>query len=195
MIPIPLSHRALRSRTLRHGRHVAGPAALFPFFRADGTVTHLMIVLHGDSDIHFVEHQPGRFRVPLVGPVRTEMPVDHLPRIEQSHLPVFRTLWHHDPWRMLEDPRFADHWAVSPLKATNCADILERADISQLYFRRDLSRIVWYILRQAGDSSLKRWAPAVLPARRTGRKRAVTVPPGAGDPWILDPIWKRWERT
>jgi hypothetical protein len=128
-------------------------------------------------------------RVPYLERIRMPHGVAFPSPIRRADLAGFAKLWHYDPWWMLDEGRFAGHWARQQLKQTNCVE-RTKTKLEAVYYRRDLSRLQW-MARPDGSGSLAMtpWDEAQLPRRPAlARPRARSKP---ATTWVLDPIWNR----
>ena len=204
---LPVSARRLCHRRLRGQGSLTRDACLFPFFDRAGGVAQVMLLTADSDRICLVRWRPRLFRVPAWGPICLREALPAFPEITAENLKSVETLWHYDPWWMLDNDRYAGHRAVPILKATNCADQLRRGHrIVMAYFRRDLARLTWVAARDRGSVRLRSWQGEFLPAGP--RKETTPVSAMAADAqplgmartrahgsapvWRLAPIWSRW---
>ena len=191
---LPVSATALCRRTLRVGDEVIPGVSLFPCFDRSGRSVCVMLVGADSSEIHLLPWCRGGFVVPLWSAVKLVGEAAWLKPISEDQLDELQGLWHYDPSWVLDTPRYRGHWAVEPLKATNCARRFS-ADVRALWFRRDLSRIDWVEVRSHSEFNLQRWRPALLPELPADQRRdpgATPAPRRASSGWRFDPIWACW---
>lgn len=186
---LPVSARRLQQRTLRSSTQRLRGAAVYPFFDRDGQVPLIMIVIADAPDIHLLPWSPELIRVPLFGNVRLTGDLLGLPHLGEADTATIAALWHYDPRWLLNDKRFAGHWAVDLIKSTNCADCLN-ADIKRLYFRSDLSKLVGVFIKMKSETQWLGWRPYYLPGKAI--QSAAPAPADRTPPWRFDPIWSLW---
>ena len=97
---------------------------------------------------------------------------------------------HYDPWWLLDDPAFASHWAVEPLRRTNCVARLPR-DLKTLLYTRDLSAVSHAVLKGSeGSLSLSAWRPSLLSPTAVAEETTGRPANLSGGGWKLEPIWQ-----
>ncbi|MHC4443813.1 MAG: hypothetical protein ACYTF1_04810 [Planctomycetota bacterium] len=191
MNPLPVSARRLKNRTLKtRGRYIH-EADIFPFFDRQGRIKWIMILAPDLPGIHVLPWSTGLFRVPIFGTVNLFDLDTPLQQITEENIKPIQTLWHYDPWWVLDRDDYIGHWAVNQLKATNCVNRFQK-NIKMVYFRRDLSRLnmVHIQEKKKRESSYEGWKNTFLPP-----PAPATPPPTmplTTTIWSLDPIWKRW---
>lgn len=178
--------------TKLHGSHDRR-VSIFPFFNAEGEVFSHMVTDKGAGKVLFVPHSETLVVIPLAGRLR----MDGLRALDEEAVSSVSGLWHYDPWWVLAEPPFSEHWATPALKQTNCVDYLEK-DISSLSFSRDLSAVASATFDEPANVEIadrsgktpesKDWSSRFLSQPTSGPDRA----DGSGRPpeWVLDPIWK-----
>lgn len=165
LLPLPASH--LHRRRVRLVDATLEEASLFPLFDGDGEVHALMMVWPASSVIALVEYDRELIEAPWwFGPIRLDLTRSVLRNADASHAraEAVAHLWHYDPWWVLEHRRFADHAAVPALKSTNAPGQF-RQEVTELYYRRDLSRVGWVALDGKGDEMPARFMSELLPER------------------------------
>lgn len=191
MNPLPVSARRLKRCSLKTVGRSIRKAGIFPFFDQQGCVKWVMIVAPDLPGIHVLPWSTGLFRVPMFGAIALFDLDTPLQQITEENLKPIQTLWHYDPWWVLDRDDYIGHWAVNQLKATNCVNRFQR-NVKKVYFRRDLSRLnfVAVVSDKKKETSLIGWKESFLPPPAP----AVPPPPTPRPTtiWSFDPIWKRW---
>lgn len=97
---------------------------------------------------------------------------------------------HYDPWWLLDDPAFASHWAVEPLKRTNCVARLPR-DLKTLLYTPDLSAVSHAVQKgKEGSLSLSAWDTSLLSQSAVASEIIGCPTKRSGAGWKLEPIWR-----
>lgn len=185
--------RRLHRRTIVVQDERLARGSLFPFFDSTGRVVQLMVVHPVSNDIFMLPWDKKVVRVPLLGPIR----LTYLPTINECDIGIVERLWHYDPWWVLADERFRNHWATPVLKDTNCVEDLTVHLIS-VWFRSDLGRLNWVWLKEGQrEYTIRPWNALYLdPGRQTpvrsgtriGARRTHSRP--LRPEWQLAPIWE-----
>lgn len=180
----PISQKSLLSRSIRTFDQASKEVALFPLFESNSWVSGVLLVLRETGELSAVRWKPGLIRTPVFGSVSIRAE-ETLTPLHQPDLDWIEPLWHFDPWWLLDDRQFENHWARSVLKTTNAVGSTTES-VDMVYFRRDLSRVQFV---KEGDS-VKKWRPDLLPSKPRV-PRASRVP----HHWSLRPFWETSEGT
>lgn len=187
--PFPVSAEALHGRTVVQGETRTLNVSILPFIDREGRVKRVLTVAPDSGEIGVL---PGEVVLPRISNLGSIHIPEHIPLfypIRKAELDELCSLWHFDPWWLLDADCYRDHWARSPLKATNCVSRTTHHLMSVLY-RSNLSAAIaiLYKTRPAGFC-MARWKPHFLPQQPPPRIADRPVP-SSGD-WILDPLWTR----
>lgn len=186
----------LRSAGALHGRRISWEGwtgrnlSLFPMFTPAGTVTDLLVIAPETGELFLMPWRAG-------GPIEGGWRHTHLGNALEAPAPLRREdlarigqRLHYDPWWLLDAPAFASHWAVDPLKRTNCVSRLPR-DLKTLLYTRDLSAVSHAVVKgKDGSLSLRAWRTSLL-SRSVAASETVERPANlSGAGWKLEPIWR-----
>lgn len=173
--------------------------SIFPFFDQNGRVKQLMIIFPSSPDIFMVPWNPSLVKFGFWGTKRLQLDVTELNSYSQFSSASFSNLYHFDPWWILDTNRFWKHWALEPLKQTNCINRFEEKIIGA-YFNHDLSGLNKFIIRHGAQDLSHRSANLKELTQRSGLSswewhpgKQRTEPP-LKPQWQLDPVWDDWAR-
>ena len=188
MPPFPVSATRLHECDVRLGELIIREASLFPFFDRSGRVCFVMLVRPASPALEVLEYQPERFRVPLFGLI--EIDDDGGARsLNPRRLESISSLWHFDPWWVLQASRYADHPGLRALIATNAVSRFV-SPVVECYYVRDLSRVGWIHGKRGRHSSgYEAFGPEILPQTHPSAAAVGPHPATAATGWRLDPIW------
>jgi hypothetical protein len=182
-LPLPVSSRALRRRTVNTPERPLRQAAILPLFGPEGTVHRLMILNHQSSDLFLIDRADVRPRIPLWRPVGLEFGPGALQPWDELQPSTMAELWYFDPWGLVADARYDFVTSIAALREANSFGQFSE-EITSLYYRRDLSRVMLVMQRTKNGSQLRRFPANVLPSR-------VTVTPAPSHrTWRLAPFWR-----
>lgn len=184
------SAEALHRRRISWQGWTGTNVSLFPLFTPAGNVTDLLAIAPEAGELFLMPWGEGgtirgRWRHIRLGDA-LEAPAP----LRREDLTEIGMRLHYDPWWLLDAPAFASHWAVEPLKRTNCVARLPR-DLKTLLYTGDLSVVSHALVKgKQGSPSLIAWrtgnlSPAAVAGDTLGRptKRSDAQ-------WKLDPIWQ-----
>ena len=173
----------LHDRRLVHDETLIRRATLFPFFDRLGSVSQVLIVAAGSSELRTFRADTTRAWIPFWGPIRITDPIVAL---DEALTDQLAGLWHYDPWWLLKDAVFHGQAAATILQSTNCADAFDRQP-ADLVFSSCLTNLRTVRVPQSTqECESKRFQPEMLPAREP-TPCSGTQTRGTG--WQLDPIW------
>ena len=166
--------------------------SLFPLFDDDGVVFRHMVVTADSAKIALVPPEVvglgrGLFRARRLASTWSGLVDSDRSSAEQS-----ASLWHFDPWWVLDQERFGGHPAVPVLKGTNLPGVATEVD--GIWFSRDLRRVTWYRTKKNGESVVERFGPELLRslARQRVPESSPIVPVPESREWVLRPFWERF---
>ncbi len=186
----PRSAGALHRRRISWEGWTGRNLSLFPLFTPAGNVTDLLVIAPETGELFLMPWRAG-------GPIEGGWRHTHLGNALEAPAPLRREdlarigqRLHYDPWWLLDAPAFASHWAVDPLKRTNCVPRLPD-DLKTLLYARDLSAVRHAVLKgREGSPSLIAWRTA-LPTESSVIGETGGRPAKHSDAqWKLDPIWQ-----
>ena len=186
----PRSAGALHRRRISWQGWTGANLSLFPVFTPAGTVTDLLVIASETGELFLM---PWRAGVSIRSTWRHLRLGDVLeaPRpLRREDLARIGQRLHYDPWWLLDAPAFASHWAVDPLKRTNCVSRLTR-DLRTLLYTRDLSAVSHAVLKgKQGSLSLSAWRTSLLSRPAVAGETIGRPATLSGTGWKLEPIWQ-----
>jgi hypothetical protein len=187
--PFPVSAHTLHRRTVVHGDDVIRNVSFFPFFDRQGRVKRVLTIASGSAEIGALPRHVVIPGLSNLGHIRIPHDVPLFYPVRKSDLNELCSLWHFDPWWMLDDNCFLAHWARLPLKDTNCV-AHTRLKLVSLFYRSDLSAGTMMVYRHPTRIiSIGPWQPDFFPAKPPPVK---PISSASHSPrWVLDPIWTR----
>jgi len=189
---LPVSSSGLRRRTLVMPDWSIAKATLFPFFSRQGMISRVMVVSADLPQIWFFDPNQAELGIPLLGPIALRPVPSTMRLLDGQQLALVNGLWHFDPRRVLDDPKYAQCDAAQSLKESNC---LERFPwpVSGIYYRRDLSRVSLVLRRRKQGADFPRFPANELPERPSSPPQRERKPKAA-TAWRLEPFWMRAKR-
>lgn len=186
---LPVSSSGLRERKLASPGLPMSVASLFPLFDRAGAVRRVLLVEPGSSAVWWFDPAEARVCVPLFGPIRIDAPANAVRPLRARDQESLDDLWHFDPKWTLKEPRYDDVEAAPVLRASNCCEELP-GTVTQVLFRRDLSRANGTMRREKGGYQWTRFPVTALP--EGPRLLPILSGPGSkAGPWRLSPFWLR----
>lgn len=185
----------LRSAGALHRRRISWQGwtgrnlSLFPMFTPAGTVTDLLVIAPETGELFLMPWHAGG---PLQGwrHIRLGGALEAPHPLQRENLARIGRRLHYDPWWLLDDPAFASHWAVEPLKRTNCVARLPR-DLKTLLYTRDRGAVSHAVQKgKEGSLSLSAWDTSLL-SQSAVASEIIGCPTKRSDAgWKLEPIWR-----
>lgn len=183
------SQRSLRRRRIELEDGVLERAALFPFFDVEGTTRRVMLTSENSPRIYLLDWHGDLFERRWPRRNRLRQRFSELSDATDLDGDRLASLWHFDPWWVLNAPRYTGHSAVPVLRATNIPGYSR--DLTGLWFDGKLRRIA-YVAEGSGEARrILRFDREFL--ARLGRQRMEAprshVAAPRRDEWRLRPFW------
>jgi hypothetical protein len=135
-------------------------ASCFPFFNQNGQILLLLLLKENDPTMYVLPAELGIVKIIWFKGMQVDPDQLSGNEFTGAHFDQLRELWHYDPWWILKEPQYCDHWAVPQFKATNCVDLMP--EVKMVYYHTDLSRIRWSGHK---DNSMEKWNRNLLPVK------------------------------
>ncbi len=111
----------------------------FPFFNQCGIIQYHLVLRENDLTMYVLQAKPCMIKTTRPMGIRIEPQQLSTSGLFNDHYHQLKQLWHYDPWWLLKEPDYRNHWAVPQLKATNCVDLMPK--VKMLHYTLDLTRI------------------------------------------------------
>ena len=132
----------------------------FPFFDQRGIIQYHLVLRENDPTMYVLNAKPYMIKTTRLTGIRVEPEQLSISGFSNTHYHQLKELWHYDPWWLLKEPDYRDHWAVPQLKATNCVDLIPK--VRMLHYTPDLTRIR---LSSHKDNNMEDWDHNLLPVK------------------------------
>ena len=183
-----IGQRKLKECTFEFKSAVLKKAALFPFFKQNGVIDGCMLLLkENEREVFYLPAEDIK-KTPLSN-TRINLHLHELRSISEEISKIEKkSLWHYDPWWLLDKHTNLRKEEVDILKKSNC--VAELKSVSNLFFSLNEvnSKVVFAIQKNDTFSGFRKLSPALSPRVAKPSQKKISVEQKNG--WYLAPFWK-----